>query len=82
MQVYKFEKMSIPSSDIEDFASKLAKYNISLAQYKESLGEDEISSKLVIYFYSLHSQNCCYFRRKYDDDDDDNDTGNKVARTE
>ena len=42
--------MSIPSSDIEDFASKLAKYNISLAQYKESLGEDEISSKLVIYF--------------------------------
>ena len=41
--------MSIPSSDIEDFASKLAKYDISLAQYEESLGEDEISSKLKIY---------------------------------
>ena len=75
--------MPIPLSNIEDFASKLTKYNISLAQYKESLCEDEISSKLVIHFihYIYVAYMIKYFRRKHDhNDNDDNDTRHKLAK--
>ena len=68
---------------MEDVASKLAKYNISLAQYKESLGEDEISSKLVIDLLIGWINQNVYFRSKYTDDDDDNtEHSHKLARME
>ena len=39
LQLYRFEKAEIPASDLAEFSSKLALYNISLSEYRESLTE-------------------------------------------
>lgn len=38
-QVYKFEKAPIPENNNEDFATKLAKYGLSLQDYQKALKE-------------------------------------------
>ena len=35
-QVYKFQKIPIPQDNIEEFATKLARYGVSLADYQRS----------------------------------------------
>ena len=57
-----------------------------MAEYKESLGEDEISSKLVMDLLIGLINQTVYFRHKCTDDDDDDDDktehSHKLARTE
>ena len=40
LQLYTFEKAEIPTSDLEEFSSRLAFYNISLSEYRELLTEE------------------------------------------
>ena len=40
LHLYIFEKAEIPTSDLEEFSSRLAFYNISLSEYRESLTEE------------------------------------------
>ena len=40
-QVYKFKKAPIPENNIEDFATKLAKYGLSLQDYQKALKENK-----------------------------------------